>query len=342
MPLSHKKCLFRGALRSIIGILRQVCYTGQVISHTRKIQSMSDDKPPPRNSNGKHPSVISISQSPPHSNEEKKGWFEKLTQLFQDTPQDRGELIDILKEAEKESLINPELLSMMEGVIQISELQARDIMIARAQMVVVNDEMAVEQILKTVVESGHSRFPVIGDNRDDIEGIILAKDLLHFTAQGIIGEAQKFDLKDFLRPAVIIPESKRLDVLLKEFRTNRNHMAIVVDEYGSVVGFVTIEDVLEQIVGDIEDEYDIDGEEETIQAMSEMEFVVRGNTEVEEFNEYFSSSINDEGLGTIGGILMQAFGCVPEKDATIELGGFKFIIINSDTRRIKLVRVFRL
>lgn len=325
-----------------VGILRQVCYTEPVTSHMRKIQSMSDEKPPPGNSNVKHSSAISINQSTPQPNEEKKGWFEKITQLFQDTPQDRSELIDVLKEAEKESLINPELLSMMEGVIQISELQARDIMVARAQMVVVNDEMTVEQILKTVVQSGHSRFPVIGDNRDDIEGIILAKDLLQFTAQSVIGEAQKFDLKDFLRPAVIIPESKRLDTLLKEFRTNRNHMAIVVDEYGSVVGFVTIEDVLEQIVGDIEDEHDIDGEEETIQAMSEREFVVKGHTEIEEFNEYFSSSIDEEELDTIGGILMQAFGRVPEKNATIELWNFKFVIINSDTRKIKLVRVFKL
>jgi len=296
---------------------------------------MSGDKPPSSSSTINSPSTS------PNSNKEKKGWFEKIANLFQDTPQDRGELIDILKEAEKESLINPELLSMMEGVIQISELQARDIMIARPQMIVVNDEMTVEQILQTVVDSGHSRFPVIGDNRDDIEGIILAKDLLHFTAQSILGETQKFALKDFLRPAVIIPESKRLDTLLKEFRTNRNHMAMVVDEYGSVVGFVTIEDVLEQIVGEIEDEYDIDGEEETIQAMSDTEFVVKGQTEVEEFNEYFSTSISEENLDTIGGILMQAFGCVPEKDQSIKIGGFRFVIINSDARKIKLVRVFK-
>ena len=298
---------------------------------------MSGDKPPSSSS------LIKSSSTSPSSNSdnEKKSWFDKIANLFQDTPQDRGELVDILKEAEKESLINPELLSMMEGVIQISELQARDIMIARPQMVVINDEMTVEQILQTVIESGHSRFPVIGDNRDDIEGIILAKDLLHFTAQSILGEVQKFALKDFLRPAVIIPESKRLDTLLKEFRTNRNHMAIVVDEYGSIVGFVTIEDVLEQIVGEIEDEYDIDGEEETIQAMSDTEFVVKGQTEVEEFNEYFSVSINEQDLDTIGGILMRAFGCVPEKDQSIDIEGFRFVIINSDARKIKLVRVFK-
>lgn len=284
---------------------------------------MSGDKPPTRNG------------------VEKKNWFEKITEIFHDTPHDRDGLIEILETAEQNSLINPELLSMMVGVMHISELQARDIMIARPQMVVINDEMTIKQILQTVVDSGHSRFPVIGDNRDDIEGIILAKDLLHFTAQNAMGENEKFTLKDFLRPAVIIPESKRLDTLLKEFRTNRNHMAMVVDEYGSVAGLVTIEDVLEQIVGEIEDEYDIDGEEETIQAMSKTEFVVKGQTEIDEFNEYFSASLDEEAFDTIGGILMQAFGHVPAKDESIEIDNFKFEIINSDTRKIKLVRVFK-
>jgi len=284
---------------------------------------MSDDKPP--SSNGA----------------DKKNWFDRITDIFQDTPQDRDGLIEILKTAEKNALINPELLSMMVGVMHISELHSRDIMIARPQMVVVNDEMSFVQILETVVESGHSRFPVIGDNRDDIEGIILAKDLLHFTAQNALGDKEKFALKDFLRPAVIIPESKRLDTLLKEFRTNRNHMAMVVDEYGSVAGLVTIEDVLEQIVGEIEDEYDIDGEEETIQAMSETEWVVKGQTEIEEFNEFFSATLDDNEFDTIGGILMHACGHVPVKDETIEVNNFRFEIINADTRRVKLVRVFK-
>lgn len=288
---------------------------------------MSDDKPP---SMGSKKGLI-----------EKKSWFEKLTHLFQDTPQDRDDLIEVLKSAEENTLINPELLSMMEGVMHISELQVRDIMIARPQMVVVNDEMGFEEMLASIVESGHSRFPVIGDNRDDIEGIVLAKDLLFFTAQNTLGNKTKFNIKDFLRPAVIIPESKRLDTLLKEFRTNRNHMAMVVDEYGSVAGLVTIEDVLEQIVGEIEDEFDIDGEEETIQAMSETEFVVKGQTEIEEFNEYFLSNIDEEGFDTIGGILMQAFGHVPTKDESIEIDAFRFEIINADTRRVKLVRVFK-
>jgi len=286
---------------------------------------MSDDKPP------------SISQS------DKKNWLTKITEFFQESPQDRDDLVEVLKSAEKNSLINPELLSMMIGVMHISELHTRDIMIARPQMVVLNDEMAFDEMLASVVECGHSRFPVIGDNRDDIEGIILAKDLLHYTAQKSLEEQNaKFDIKDFLRPATIIPESKRLDVLLKEFRTNRNHMAMVVDEYGCVAGLVTIEDVLEQIVGEIEDEFDIDGDEETIQAMSEVEFVVKAQTEIEEFNEYFSSSFSESEFDTMGGILLQAFGHVPTKGESIEINHFKFEIINADTRRIKLIRVFKL
>jgi len=290
---------------------------------------MSDDKPP------------STSQSVGNGTIEKKSWFNKLIQFFQETPQDREDLIEVLKNAEQNTLINPELLSMMEGVMHISELHARDIMVARPQMVVVNDEMGFGEMLASIVESGHSRFPVIGDNRDDIEGIVLAKDLLHFTALNAQDQSLKFEIKDFLRPAAIIPESKRLDTLLKEFRTNRNHMAIVVDEYGSVAGLVTIEDVLEQIVGDIEDEFDIDGEEETIQRMGSNEFVVKGHTEVEEFNEFFESTLDEEEFDTIGGILMHAFGHVPTKDESIEVEGFKFEIINADTRKVKLVRVFK-
>lgn len=291
---------------------------------------MSDDKPP------------SISQSSGNGAIEKKSWLTKITQFFQEAPQDRNDLIEVLKNAEQNTLINPELLSMMEGVMHISELHARDIMVARPQMVVVNDEMGFDEMLASIVESGHSRFPVIGDNRDDIEGIVLAKDLLHFTAKNNLDENLKFEIKDFLRPAAIIPESKRLDTLLKEFRTNRNHMAIVVDEYGSVAGLVTIEDVLEQIVGDIEDEFDIDGEEETIQIMADNEFVVKGQTEIDEFNEYFEAALDEEEFDTIGGILTQAFGHVPIKDESIDVEGFQFKIINADTRKVKLVRVSRL
>jgi len=276
---------------------------------------MSDDKPPSRN------------------------WFEKITQIFQDTPQDRDELVEVLKSAEENTLINPELLSMMVGVMHISEMQVRDIMIPRPEMIVIDEEMDFSQMLHTAVDSGHSRFPVTGDNRDDIEGIILAKDLLQFIAQKETRQDSKFTLKDFLRPAAIIPESKRLDVLLKEFRANRNHMAIVVDEYGGVAGLVTIEDVLEQIVGDIEDEFDIDDEDDNIHSISSQIFNVKARTEIEEFNEYFETEISDEEYDTIGGILMQAFGHMPARGESIILSELKFEIVAADTRRIKLVRV---
>lgn len=276
---------------------------------------MSDDKPPSRN------------------------WFEKITQIFQDTPQDRDELVEVLKSAEENTLINPELLSMMVGVMHISEMQVRDIMIPRPEMVVIDEEMDFSQMLHTAIDSGHSRFPVTGDNRDDIEGIILAKDLLQFIAQRDAQPESKFTLKDYLRPAAIIPESKRLDVLLKEFRANRYHMAIVVDEYGGVAGLVTIEDVLEQIVGDIEDEFDIDYEEDNIHRISSQSFNVKARTEIDEFNEYFETTISDEEYDTIGGILMQAFGHMPARGESIDLESLKFEIVAADTRRIRLVRV---
>lgn len=305
---------------------------------------MSDDKPPSTSSN---PTTSHEKSSNGTVKNILAKWLSGFTHWFREAPQDRQDLISVLKSAEENALINPELLAMMEGVIHISELQARDIMIARPQMVVVNDEMGFDEMIANIVESGHSRFPVIGDNRDDIEGIILAKDLLHFSAE--IANAQKannkpvkFAIKDFLRPAAIIPESKRLDTLLKEFRTNRSHMAIVVDEYGCVGGLVTIEDVLEQIVGEIEDEFDLEGDEDGIQKVAENEFVLKGLTEIEEFNEYFSSQLDDEEYETIGGVLLHAFGHVPVKDEGIEIDNFKFEIVAADTRKIKIIRVARI
>ena len=276
---------------------------------------MSDDKPPSRN------------------------WFEKLTQLFQDTPQDREQLLDILKTAEENTLINPELLSMMVGVMHISEMQVRDIMVPRSEMVVMEQQMDFKSMLQIAVDSGHSLFPGTGDHRDDIEGVILAKDLLQFITLRENDRESKFTLKDYLRPAAIIPESKRLDVLLKEFRANRNHMAIVVDEYGGVAGLVTIEDVLEQIVGDIEDEFDIDDEEDNIRQVSDNVYNVKSRTEIEEFNAAFGTTISDDEYDTIGGILMQAFGHMPARGESIILEELRYEIVAADTRRIKLIRV---
>ncbi|WP_196139470.1 HlyC/CorC family transporter [Aliikangiella sp. G2MR2-5] len=270
-----------------------------------------------------------------------RSWFEKITQIFQDSPKDRDELVEVLKEAEENTLINPELLSMMLGVMHISEMQARDIMIPRPEMVVIDENLDYPTMLSRVVESGHSRFPVIGDNRDDIEGILLAKDLLHHSSMVEEDSEQRFTLKDYLRPAVIIPESKRLDTLLKEFRANRNHMAIVVDEYGGVAGLITIEDVLEQIVGEIEDEFDIDDEDDNIHQIADNRFNVKARTEIAEFNNCFGTSFSNDEYDTIGGILMQAFGHMPSRGENIVIDNIKFEIVSADTRRIKLLKVSR-
>ena len=271
-------------------------------------------------------------------------WLKWFGRIFNRVPEDRLEVLQTLRDAEQKSLINMESLSMLEGVLQVSEMQVRDIMIPRTQMVLIEYDMALPEILSLVIESSHSRFPVIGDNRDDIEGILLAKDLLPVLLERVEKEDQRgrFDLKDILRPSVIVPESKRLDVLLKEFRSNRNHMAIVVDEYGCVAGLVTIEDVLEQIVGEIEDEHDIDDEDDFIKSHSENEFMIKAQTPIEEFNDFFQCQFSDDEFDTIGGLIIQAFGHMPARDEEVSLNGFKFTVVSSDTRRIGLLRAEKL
>ncbi|MCO7225027.1 HlyC/CorC family transporter [Pleionea sp. CnH1-48] len=268
-------------------------------------------------------------------------WLERLGLLFQAEPKDRADILEILKTAEQNSLINSEVLTMLEGVLQVSEMQVRDIMLPRSQMVVIEQQMPLLDILKTVIESAHSRFPVIGDNRDDVEGVLLAKDLLPVLLEKVESKdfQSRFDLKDILRPSVIVPESKRLDVLLKEFRVNRNHMAIVVDEYGGVAGLVTIEDVLEQIVGEIEDEFDIDDEDDLIKKHSETEFMLKAQTPIDEFNEYFNAQLSDEEFDTIGGLIMQALGHMPARGEVVELEHYKFTVTAADTRRVKLLKL---
>lgn len=272
-----------------------------------------------------------------------RSWLERLAQLFQSEPKDRADIVDILSTAQQNALINTDVFAMLEGVLQVSEMQVRDIMIPRSQMVVIEEQMTVEQILPIVIDSAHSRFPVIGDNRDDLEGILLAKDLLPVLLEMAKNEgAVRFNLKDILRPAVIVPESKRLDVLLKDFRVNRNHMAIVVDEYGGVAGLVTIEDVLEQIVGEIEDEHDFDDEDDLIKPHGENEFVIKAQTPIDEFNDYFNCQLSDEEFDTIGGLIIQAFGHVPTKDEKVALDRFQFTVLSADTRRVRLLRMIEM
>ena len=245
------------------------------------------------------------------------------------------ELTDDLREAGGRGLIDADALTMIEGVLGVADLQVRDIMVPRSQMVVLDRNDTPEKVLPVIVESGHSRFPVIGEDRDQVVGLLLAKDLLRYFSEG---GRDNFDMRDLLRPTVFVPESKRLNVLLKEFRVSRNHMAVVVDEYGGVSGLVTIEDVIEEIVGDIADEYDIE-EDQTIRRESERQFAVHALARIEDFNEYFGTSFSDEEFDTIGGLVMHQFGRLPKRGEAVTIGGIEFKVLRPDRRRIDLLRV---
>ncbi|MDX1514544.1 MAG: transporter associated domain-containing protein [Gammaproteobacteria bacterium] len=263
-----------------------------------------------------------------------KTWLDRLSQILSGEPQDREDLVTLLRDAERRSLLDAEVLAMIEGALQVGEMQVRDIMVPRAEMVVVQEDKRPEEFVAEVIESGHSRFPVIGDSRDEVEGILLAKDLLAYFAidQG------NFDMDDVMRPVVYIPESKRLNVLLREFRESRNHMAIVVDEYGGVAGLVTIEDVLEQIVGEIDDEHDTE-EGGDIRRLSSGEYVVKARTHIEDFNEYFGTQYSDEEFDTIGGLVIKSFGHLPKRGETGDIDGIGFRVLRADKRRVHLLRV---
>jgi len=263
-------------------------------------------------------------------------WLKKIAQGFVGEPQDRNELLTVLREAGQRGLVDPDALSMLEGVLEVGDLQVRDIMIPRAQMVFVRRDDPFAKLLPVVVESGHSRFPVMDEDRDDIVGILLAKDLLRLYAQEV---RERFDIREFMRPVVFVPESKRLNVLLKEFRGNRNHMALVVDEYGGVSGLVTIEDVIEQIVGEIDDEFDVE-DDHNIRKEAERQFTVRGVTRIEEFNEYFGAHLSEEeGFDTVAGLLMKEFGRLPRRGDAATIDGFEFRVTRADRRRIDALRV---
>jgi magnesium and cobalt transporter len=264
-----------------------------------------------------------------------RSWLARLNKVLSGEPQDREQLIDLLRDAEKRNLVDAQALAMIEGVLQVGEMQVREIMVPRAQMVVVNSDSQPGDFITSVTESGHSRFPVIGDNRDEVEGIILAKDLLGYYARG---KEREFDMDDAMRPAVFIPESKRLNVLLREFRENRNHMAIVVDEYGGVAGLVTIEDVLEQIVGEIDDEHDTE-EDSFIRRLGKGEYTVKAITPIEDFNEYFKTHFSDDEFDTIGGVVIKGFGRLPRRGETVRAGGVTFKVLRADKRRVHLLRV---
>ena len=254
--------------------------------------------------------------------------IERLSHFLLRGPEDREQLFELLKSSYEKNLMDADSLSMIEGVLQVSEMQVRDIMIPRSQMDVIDISHPPEKFIPFVIETAHSRFPVIEDDKNDVIGILLAKDLLKYYA------GDDFDIRDMLRPAVFIPESKRLNVLLKEFRGSRNHIAIVVDEYGGVSGMVTIEDVLEQIVGEIEDEFDFDETEDNIIQDKNGHYRVKASTEIEDFNEYFNVNFSNEEFSTIGGLIIHAFGHLPKRDEKITFEGFKITILRADSRKI--------
>lgn len=265
-------------------------------------------------------------------------WIGKIREALTDSVHDRDDLVDVLRKAQRNKLIDSECLSIMEGALSVADMQVRDIMIPRSQVVTVQANAAPQDILPIVIEAQHSRFPVIGDSLDEVLGILLAKDLLKLALDP--NGNRKFDIKDLLRPAIFIPESKRLNVLLKEFRENRNHMAIVIDEYGDLAGLCTIEDVLEQIVGEIEDEHDTD-DEVFIKTLDGNQFTVKALTPIPEFNEFFDTEFPEEDFDTIGGLVLSQFGRIPQREESMKIGGFLFKVLNADNRQIRLLHVSR-
>ncbi len=266
---------------------------------------------------------------------EQQNWLERVSQALMKEPRDREQLVLLLRNAQKRLLLDNDALSMIEGVLEVAEMQVRDIMVPRTQVTFVKQDTPPEEFLPTIIETAHSRFPVIGDNRDEVIGILLAKDLLGYFSSK---EPSAFNIRDMLRPAVFVPESKRLNVLLKEFRASRNHMAIVVDEYGGIAGLVTIEDVLEQIVGDIEDEHDIE-DDMYIVKHSEKRYTVKALTPIEDFNEYFASHFSDDDFDTIGGLLTNQFGRMPKRGETTRIDRFQFKVLRADSRRVYLFQM---
>jgi len=265
----------------------------------------------------------------------KPGFFERLSTMLLREPEDREQLIALLHSAYERNLLDADALSMMEGVIQVSERQVREIMIPRAQMDVIDISQPPDQFIPFVIETAHSRFPVVNGDKDNIVGILLAKDLLRYYA------GEEFDVRDMLRPAIFVPESKRLNVLLRDFRSNRNHIALVVDEYGGVCGMVTIEDVLEQIVGDIEDEYDFNEDQDNIVADGADGWRVKASTEVEDFNAALGTEFSDEEYDTIGGLVVKAAGQLPKRGDSLTIGDFTFTVLRADSRRLHSVLVKR-
>ena len=266
--------------------------------------------------------------------QDSKGWLDRISQVLKGEPQDTEQLVGVLRDAQGRGLLGADALAMIEGALSVSEQNVRDIMVPRGQMMVVQRDAPIKDILKVIVESGHSRFPVVTDDKDEVSGILLAKDVLQFYAN----EDQRFSIREYLRPVVYIPERKRLNTLLAEFRSSRNHMAIVVDEYGGVSGLVTIEDVVEQIVGDIDDEHDTDLGSNIFKHDEDL-FVLRALTTIDEFNDYFSADFPDDRFETIAGMIMSELGHMPRRLEEVKIGNFRFKVLRADNRRIYMLQL---
>ncbi|HWD36378.1 MAG TPA: transporter associated domain-containing protein [Casimicrobiaceae bacterium] len=275
--------------------------------------------------------------TPFDASDDKPSLLERLSAFLTREPEDRDDLVEVLRGAFEHRLIDADALSMIEGVLSVSETTVRDIMIPRAQMDCVSIDDSPPEFMPLIIETKHSRFPVIGESKDDIVGILLAKELLNYYL-----DPEAFNLRETLRPAVFVPESKRVNVLLREFRANRNHIAIVVDEYGGVSGLVTIEDVLEQIVGDIEDEYDFDESEDNIIPEANGRFRIKAQTEIGDFNAQFGTQYEDEEFDTIGGLVLKAFGRLPKRGEATTIGPFRFRVLRADSRRIHTLQAERI
>ena len=265
---------------------------------------------------------------------EERSWLDRLTHFISGEPQTKSDLEDVLSLAEEHEIIDQDARKIMEGALLVTNMQVRDIMIPRAQMIVIDSEESVQEALPKIIDAGHSRFPVIGEGMDDVIGILLAKDLLPLVESDSAPPA----LRQLMRPVIAVPESKRLNVLLREFRQNRNHMAIVIDEYGGIAGLITIEDVLEEIVGEIEDETDV-AEKKPIRPMSDGTFFVEALTAIDDFNAFFDTEFSDDEFDTIGGVVVNAFGQLPSRNQSIQLNHFEFSVIRADERRLSSLRV---
>ena len=267
---------------------------------------------------------------------EERSWLDRLTHFISGEPQNKTDLEGVLSLAEEHEIIDEDARKIMEGALSVSDMQVRDIMIPRAQMVVIDSDQPLQEALPKILQSGHSRYPVIGEGIDDVIGILLAKDLLPL----IQADSDVPSISSLMRPVTAVPESKRLNVLLREFRQNRNHMAIVIDEYGGIAALITIEDVLEEIVGEIEDETDVD-EGQLIRPINDNSFLIEALTPIEDFNGYFGTAFSDEEFDTIGGLVINAFGQLPTRNQTIRLDQFEFKVIHADERRLTRLRVTR-